>query len=87
MYNPNALTETGVDNTRFLLKYLAKHRLIDRVCDRLISKDMDKIHISIEAVEEIQSMIKEYVELSGKASKDDEAVIACAHIYYKENAA
>jgi len=81
-FSPDNLTETGIGNMRFFLKYLAKHGLIDKACDRLESKDMDKLHVSIEVIKEIQSMVKEYAELSGKINKDDAAVIASSHQHH-----
>lgn len=79
MADHKVLTETGLDNFKFFIKFLANNDLLDEAYDRLKAKGMEKLVISLDAVHEIQAMIKEKSEASGDTSKSAAAVIASAH--------
>ncbi len=79
MPDPTQLTETGIDNLKFFVKFLAKHDLIDEAHQRLKDKGIDKLRISIDVVTEIQEMIKEKAQVTDGPTRAESAVITSAH--------
>jgi hypothetical protein len=80
MSDPTQLTETGIENLRFFVKFLANNNLIDDAYNRLQAKGITKLRISIEVVKEIQEMIKENsAQIAGGPDRAARAVIESAH--------
>ena len=79
MPNCTTLTETGIDNFKIFVKFLAEYDLIDKAADHLKSKGHDKMRVSIEVVQEIQQFIKQEFEARGEKNRAADMVIMSAH--------
>lgn len=79
MADPTVLTETGIENLRFFVKFLANNNLIDDAYQRLQAAGITRLRISIDVVKEIQAMIQEKSQQMGGADRAAQAVITSAH--------
>jgi hypothetical protein len=79
MPNCLPLTETGIDNFKIFIKFLAENDLIEKAANHLKAKGHDKIRVSIEPILEIQAFIKEEFESRGEVSKSAQMIIQSAH--------
>ncbi len=73
------LTETGIDNFKILMKFLAENGLLEKAAEHLKSKGHDKIRVSIEPILEIQAFIKQEFEAKGEIPRNAQMVIQSAH--------
>jgi hypothetical protein len=77
MPDPTKLTETGIDNFKIFVKFLAERDLLDQVTADLKSKGHEKIQVSIEVVQDIQAFLR--TQFTAKADKAADMVIQSAH--------
>ena len=77
MPNPEILTETGIDNFKIFIKFLAENDLVEKAAADLKAKGHEKIRVSIEVVKDLQAFIKQ--EYAAKSNKAADMVTMSAH--------
>ena len=74
-----ALSETGIENFRIFLKFLADNNLIDDAASYLKSKGHERVRVSIEVIQDVQQFLREKYEAAGTMTPEAKIVIDSAH--------
>lgn len=80
---PSCLTvsETGIENFRIFLKFLADNNLIDEAAEYLKEKGHTNVRVSIEVIKDVQEFIQKEFEKRGEVTAAAQAVINSGHTH------
>lgn len=75
------LSETGIENFRIFLKFLADNNLIDEAAKYLTEKGHTNVRISLEVIKDVQEFIQKEFENRGEVTAEAQAVINSGHTH------